>query len=41
MKTILIFIIFNSLSDGGELKKRLERIALKLGAVVEQVSPDC
>jgi len=27
----------SSLTDGGELKKRLERIALKYGATVEQV----
>ena len=30
----------SSLTDGGELKKRLERIALKHGASVEQVLKD-
>ena len=31
------FKYFSSLSDKGELKKKLERIALKFGAIIEQV----
>ena len=30
--------IVRSLSDGGELKKSLERIAIKFGAIIEQVT---